>query len=309
MVRSLAGLASTTSPTATAPSPLRVVLIDLERLAPPELDSATRLAWLEAPIGLEPLYRVLLEPLVGLGAVALELAGGDVAADLGRLVGRKPCFGLDALVRPFAPRTGESGVTLLLPGLGPLDADLAGLVERVRCAAPSRVVAVAELAGANTGAWALPVAALKAIPARLPSPRGWFEDGMPSLGGGGAWRVSGAPAGKIFPTGSSRGLRAAARARLEGSLRRESAGFVRGRVWIGARATVSSRAICHGPAAVGDESHVASGATLGEFVTIGRGCYVGSGAFLEDVVLLDGTVVEPGERVVGQVRLHDRMLG
>ena len=42
---------------------------------------------------------------------------------------------------------------------------------------------------------------------------------------------------------------------------------------------------------------------LGARVSIGRGAKVGEGAYLEDTLVERGAVVEPGERLVGVIRL------
>ncbi len=111
------------------------------------------------------------------------------------------------------------------------------------------------------------------------------------------------------PTDSPRALIQAAVAALRGELGPYPAVGTesrRGLVGHGARIHASVR--FRGLSAVGDGCRIGRDVTLGPGAVLGRNCRVAPGAFLADAVLLDGTRVGPGERLVGVVRTPRRDL-
>ncbi len=90
-----------------------------ETLAPLGLTRHERELWLRAPIGGEPLFRRLVEPLVRLGISSLPLFGSVLAEDLARLLERSPCFGIRAvsLPDPLPSHGPGSGFVASLPDL------------------------------------------------------------------------------------------------------------------------------------------------------------------------------------------------
>jgi mannose-1-phosphate guanylyltransferase len=72
-------------------------------------------------------------------------------------------------------------------------------------------------------------------------------------------------------------------------------------VWLGRGAHVESGAALEAPVLVGPHTVIEAGATFGPDAIAGAGCRVAAGATVRESVLLDGTALEPGETVEGQI--------
>jgi mannose-1-phosphate guanylyltransferase len=73
------------------------------------------------------------------------------------------------------------------------------------------------------------------------------------------------------------------------------------RVWIAPDAEVEPGAEILGPALVGPGARIDAGGRVGPGAVVGRGCRVPDGAAVERAILWPGTVLRPGERVLGAI--------
>jgi len=303
--------ASTRGVTAARPAPalprVRALIARLERLAPPGLHDDEVHAWLSAPIGGEPLYRRLLEPLVGLSVASLEVEDGRVGATLVRILERRPCFGLTAVLSGRRPApTLPDAATLVLPGDGLIEARADDVVRATlaagRGAGGRGAVAICPLGCEEGRGPALvaiaPGVTLDAAVGARPS-----SETAIAFARRAGLAVSVRAGGRLRSVNTPERLRALARGAAEGALPAISpAGHREGSLLSGPGAEVARGVRAEGTVAVGGGSLVAAGARLGPGAIIGEGCYVGAGAVVEDAVLLDGCEVAPGERVQGVVR-------
>lgn len=266
-------------------APSRVVLQNIQSLAPTELWDPDLWAWLAAPIGGEPLYRRLLESLVGVPVSRLELRDGRAARILQRILTENPCYGLEPhLVPTEGPLEPYQHGTLVVDSRGVLQVDLGELVER----------------GQRTGK-----------PQLLAGGVGFRADELGSV----SWYPPDATAketidgddrmtseGMFLPTDSAEALRELAVLALEGDLvNHQVAGTFSGNTLVGPRADISGEAVTSGAVAVGAESIVGKRAILGHGTVLGVDCYVGADAVVMGSVILDGTIVGRGERIVDAV--------
>jgi hypothetical protein len=262
--------------------PYTVSFFGIEALAPSHLGPADLRAWLMAPIAGEPLYRRLLEPLVGVNVARIRTTTGGVGRALAALVEERPVFGLgDAFGADMKQATGE----LLLPGSGLISLDVSALIARAEAERLPYVVRAKRTLHRSRGN------SIFVRPANCQ--RGAFTSAPAQL----------EESFKFSPTGSVKTLLASSKSAL---MRRlpglEPAGVWRRGVLLGARATVKATVPEAARAAVGAGSRVEMNVLLGEGAIVGEGCLVGEGAHVEDSILLDGAWVRSGEMLCGAVR-------
>lgn len=99
-----------------------VILEGLENLAPKGVAGPALDAWLSAPIGGEPLYRRLFEPLIGSGVRYCIAEPGRIADALVRLTRRHPCYSYVLSSDPFLLSNGAQRASLPAGGLLELSA-------------------------------------------------------------------------------------------------------------------------------------------------------------------------------------------
>ncbi|HTP30457.1 MAG TPA: NDP-sugar synthase [Anaeromyxobacteraceae bacterium] len=80
-------------------------------------------------------------------------------------------------------------------------------------------------------------------------------------------------------------------------------------IWMGSRAHVDAGALLHAPVLVGDAARIEAGARVGPLAVVGAGALIAPRARVANAVIWEGTVVGPGEEVVGAVAAgSDRVL-
>ena len=94
-----------------------IVFDGLERLAPAGVAGPALEAWLSAPIGGEPLYRRLFDPLIGSGVRDCIAEPGRVADALGRITRRHPCYSYVLHSDPFLLSNGARRAAFPAGGL------------------------------------------------------------------------------------------------------------------------------------------------------------------------------------------------
>lgn len=260
-----------------------VTLFDVESLAPHGLGPTDLRAWLMAPIAGEPLYRRLVEPLLGLRVQGLRIGEGPVGVGLMKLLGERPVFGLPDPREPL--RFGPAG-ELILPGAGLMGLDLRTLIESAEALECPHLARGMD----RTGSF-LSCSVFVRPEACSMRPR--------SL----------APVARVQPfqfwkLGSATGLIQVTRDALYGRLPTiDAAGAWRGGVLLGPRVSLRTPIPAGVRIAVGTESRVESGAVLGDGTIVGHRCLVGSGSHVENSVLLNGSRVHRGDDLRGMVRL------
>ena len=76
-----------------------------------------------------------------------------------------------------------------------------------------------------------------------------------------------------------------------------------GEVLLGEGADISPEVRIVGSAAVGNRSRISQSCVMGPGAIIGDNCLVANGAHVIHSIVLDGSMLEPGERLLGVIRL------
>ncbi len=271
--------------------PIRVRLSGLADLAPTDLEEDDFHAWLTAPIAGEPLYKRTLEVLLSLSIAELVLEPGPVGEAVLRLFEERPIYNLKARMAAHAMAASPEDIaTLVVPVGGLLEADLAGLQRR----------------GDESGK-------IERTPVSLPLQEGRRAEIIYLPAGHSADEIDfDQPAldeyTQVPPilraTNHSVALRETAQRALENDLQAfPPVGTWRQDLLLGEGAEVHPSVRIIGKAAVGAGSIVGPRTVLGHGAIIGEGCKIGENVHLTHAMVLDGTVIEAGSRLLGLVRL------
>jgi hypothetical protein len=284
-------------------SATRVLVYGVEDMVPSVLDDAEKRAWLSTPLAGAPLYRRLLEPLVGLNVAELDILDtGSAARALARLMATRGYFGTTP--RLVAAEEIESMAIeqlVLYPG-NMLSLNARELTSRLMAAfsegSAGTILRMTERDGAGEAVVVAGRAAQFLKPELLSKPT--FECAT-DLAKKSASRPISCDAIRGYRPGTPARLVDLARAALDEKLF-SPVGVYEDGVLIGPRAKICKGAVLDGAAAVGAESYIAPSAMLCEGSIVGEKCYVGEGALVSDAIVLDGAHVAPGEFVLSVVR-------
>ncbi len=281
----------------------RVLIYGVDDMVPSVLEESEKRAWLATPLAGAPLYRRLLEPLVGLNVQELDILNtGPAARALAELMALRGYFGTrPTLVNPSDVHAMNIEHMLLYPG-NVVSFDTADLRSRLMSAFSQRgraaVLRMVERGGSGEAVLVAGPASLFLRPELLDAPS--FECARDIA-------RSGDDASVVFDTvrvyrpDTPARLVDLSRAALTEKLFSPVGEYFNG-VLIGPRAKICKGAVLDGAAAVGAESYIAPSAMLCEGSIVGEDCYIGEGALVSDAVVLDGAHVEPGEFVLSVVR-------
>lgn len=273
----------------TADTPIRVRLAGFADLAPADLDETDMRAWLTAPIAGEPLYKRALQVLLPLRIAELVLEPGPVGEAVHRLFQERPIYNLKARMAPDElARSPEDIATLVVPVGGLLEADLAGLQAR----------------GDRSGR-------IERTPVSLPLQEGRQVEIVYLPPGHGAEEIDRSQSASdeytrlppvLRATNHSVGLRETAQRALENDLEPfPPVGEWHEDLLLGKGAEVHSLARVIGKAAVGAGSVVGPRVVLGHGAMVGERCRVEEAAQLTHAMVLDGTAVPAGKKLLGTV--------
>lgn len=279
------------SPTSNSETPIRVRLSGLADLAPADLDEGDFHAWLTAPIAGEPLYKRTLQVLLPLRIVELVLEPGPVGEAVLRLFEERPIYNLQARMASHAHAVSPDNVaTLVVPVGGLLEADLAGLQARgdASCRIERTPVSLPLQEGRRAEIVYLPAGrSAEEIDKGTPPQDDYTQ--IPPI---------------LRATNHSVALRETAQRALENDLQAfPPVGSWREDLLLGSGAEVHPTARVIGKAAVGTGSIVGPGVVLGHGAIVGEGCRIGDNVHLTHTMVLDGTVLDPGTRLLGLVYL------
>ena len=271
-------------------TPVRVRLIGLAELAPADLRGPDFRSWLTAPIAGEPLYKRVLQALLPLRILELVLEPGPAGETILDLFQERPIYNLRARMarHPHAVSPADAA-TLVVPMGGLLEAELAGMVAR----------------GARSGR-------VERTPVNVTGPDSTRRAEILFLPPGHSDEevdVSSPPEDDYLPvppilrpTDSSVALRELAQRALEGDLGTiHPVGTWHDDLLLGEGAVVDPQARTIGKTAVGAGSRIEARAVLGPGAIVGENCIVRSGAHLTHAMVLDGSEVGAGLRLLGGV--------
>lgn len=279
------------SPKTNPETPIRVRLSGLAHLAPADLDEGDFQAWLTAPIAGEPLYKRTLQVLLPLRIAELVLEPCPVGEAVLRLFEERPIYNLKARMASHEHAVSPNDVaTLVVPVGGLLEADLGGLqargdsgnrIERTPVSLPLQEGRKAEIVYLPAGRSA------EEIESGTPPQDDYTM--MPPI---------------LRATSHSVALRETAQRALENDLQAfPPVGDWREDLLLGPGAKVHPTARIIGKAAVGAGSVVGPGVVLGHGAIVGEGCKIGDDVHLTHTMVLDGTALDPGTRLLGLVYL------
>ncbi len=276
----------------TTTNSIRVRLTGLDDLAPDSIKGEDFRAWLTAPIVGEPLYKRILSVLLPLSIQELVLEPGPVSDAVLSLFEERPIYNLRARMAPSATAASpEHTATLVVPVGGLLEADLLGLQRR----------------GEQTGRIErtpvhLPGQTVRPKPEIIYLPPGRSQDEINPD------QAPSDPCSQVppilRPTDTSVYLRELALRTLEDDLAGLTrSGEMRDGVLCGEDAQLGDGIRVVGNVAIGARSRAGNGCVLGPGAVVGEDCVLGENVHIIHSIVLDGSKVEAGDRLLGLIRL------